>query len=80
MFKGMLPMLIQIPLILGLINVIYNPLQHLLHFDHETVRMLIDHASMLTGVSVPDMGYSAQLTVMQLVQADPTAFAGAGEG
>ena len=28
--KGMLPLLVQIPIILGLINVIYNPLQHIL--------------------------------------------------
>ena len=28
---GMVPMLLQIPLVLGLINVIYNPMQHLMH-------------------------------------------------
>lgn len=32
-WKGMLPLLVQIPIVLGLIHVIYHPLQHLLMLD-----------------------------------------------
>ena len=34
---GIFPLLLQIPLILGLINVIYNPLQHLLRMSQSTI-------------------------------------------
>ncbi|MDL2289661.1 YidC/Oxa1 family membrane protein insertase, partial [Clostridia bacterium OttesenSCG-928-F22] len=34
---GVIPMLIQIPIILGLISVVYNPLQHLLHLNPDVI-------------------------------------------
>ncbi|MDR3107036.1 MAG: YidC/Oxa1 family membrane protein insertase, partial [Bifidobacteriaceae bacterium] len=74
-FKGMLPMLIQIPIILGLINVIYKPLQHLLHLPRAAIRDLTDRTAELTGQDPEAMGYGAQLEVIERVQADPTAFA-----
>lgn len=46
---GILPLLLQIPIILGLINVVYNPLEHLLHYDQNTIALLIGHASVLCG-------------------------------
>ncbi|MDR1089431.1 MAG: membrane protein insertase YidC [Coriobacteriales bacterium] len=73
--KGALPLLIQIPLILGLINVIYNPLQHLLHIDPQMIQALIAQASLITSIPIEEMGFAAQLKVMELVQADPAAFA-----
>jgi YidC/Oxa1 family membrane protein insertase len=73
--KGMLPLLIQIPLILGLINVIYNPLQHLLHMDPVTIQTLVHQASTLINIPVEELGFAAQLKVMELVQADPGGFA-----
>lgn len=36
-FAGLLPLLIQIPIILGLINVVYNPLTHLFSLNAESV-------------------------------------------
>ena len=44
----------QIPLILGLINVIYNPLQHLLHVSPDVISLLADKTMELTGVA--DLG------------------------
>ncbi|MDR2109469.1 MAG: membrane protein insertase YidC, partial [Coriobacteriales bacterium] len=82
MLKGVLPMLVQIPLILGLIYVIYNPLQHMLHIEPAIIQVLIDQASLLTGIPVSELGFAAQLKVMELVQADPAAFvslAGVGD-
>ena len=72
---GLLPLLIQIPIILGLINVIYNPLQHLFHFDAATISLLIDQATAVLQMSQADMGMSAQLFALEAVKADPGAFA-----
>ena len=72
---GILPLLIQIPIILGLINVIYNPLQHLFHFDPMTIKLLIDQASSVLQMSPADMGFSAQLFALEAVKVNPEAFA-----
>jgi YidC/Oxa1 family membrane protein insertase len=75
MLKGMLPLLLQIPIILGLINVIYNPLQHILHIDPQIIRSLVAQAANYLNLPVAELGYSAQLKVMELVQADAQIFA-----
>ncbi|HQA16517.1 MAG TPA: membrane protein insertase YidC [Candidatus Avimonas sp.] len=69
---GILPLLLQIPLILGLINVIYNPLQHLLHVSPDVISLLADKTMELTGVA--DLGYGGQLTIMETVRKHPEAF------
>ena len=79
MLKGMLPLLIQIPIILGLICVVYNPLQHLLHLDTATIRTLVSVTSDYLGVSVAELGTGAQLAVMELIKNDPSAFTGLPE-
>lgn len=53
---GCLPTLIQIPLILGLINVIYNPLQHLLHLGKDTITLLAGKAAEIAGTQSLGMG------------------------
>ncbi|MCL1918961.1 MAG: membrane protein insertase YidC [Peptococcaceae bacterium] len=70
--KGMLPLLIQIPIILGLISVMYNPLQHLLHLDQDSISLLL--AKTLEHLNMADLGYSAQLQIMEVVQANPQIF------
>jgi len=73
-FKGLLPLLVQIPIILGLIDVIYKPLQHLLHLDPQAITGLIARTSELLGISPGDLGYGAQLRVLEAVQGSPDAF------
>ena len=58
---GMIPMLIQIPIILGLISVVYNPLQHLLHMDPQIISAFVAEATQLTGM---ELGSTAQLKVI----------------
>ncbi|MBC8528122.1 membrane protein insertase YidC [Christensenellaceae bacterium NSJ-44] len=66
---GMIPMLIQVPIILGLIMVVYNPLQHLLHLDTELINAFVNQAAaLLPGV---DLGSTAQLKVIELIN-DPS--------
>ena len=73
--KGILPLLIQIPIILGLIDVIYNPLQHLLHLDSLTIQALIAQTADILGVAPDGLGFGAQLRVLEAIQSYPEAFA-----
>lgn len=72
--KGILPLLVQIPLILGLIDVIYKPLQYLMHFGQDTIRALSQRTIEILGIPPGDLGFGAQLRVLETVQNDPAAF------
>lgn len=67
-FAGIIPLLIQIPLILGIINVIYNPMQHLLHIDKEVIDSFQQTAVEI--LDEEDLGSSAQLRIIELVNQD----------
>ena len=63
---GCLPTLIQIPIILGLIQVIYHPLQHLFRVGKETAAALIELTENLMNVVIS--GNSAELKVIEAIQ------------
>lgn len=68
---GIIPMLIQIPIILGLISVIYNPLQHLLHLDPDVISAFVSKAQELSpGV---ELGSTAQMKVIEFIRNPATA-------
>lgn len=73
---GVLPLLMQIPIIMGLINVIYNPLQHLLHLEPQVISAYLQQAATFLNTTVDTMGSGAQLKVLELAQANPQLFAG----
>ena len=72
---GILPLLVQIPIILGLINVIYNPLQHMMHLDPTIIGELTTKAAELLGRAGEDLGYSGQILVLEQMRTTPQAFA-----
>ncbi|MDR1713435.1 MAG: YidC/Oxa1 family membrane protein insertase, partial [Coriobacteriales bacterium] len=63
--KNILPLLVQIPIILGLIYVIYNPLQHLLHIDAATINALVAATATAMDTTAEQLGAGAQLAVIQ---------------
>lgn len=71
-FAGILPLILQIPIILGLINVIYNPLQHLIHLDAATIELLIEKASSLTNEALSGIG--VQIEIISIIQENAEAF------
>jgi YidC/Oxa1 family membrane protein insertase len=73
---GIIPLLIQIPIILGLITVVYNPLQHLLHIDKSVIDALTLKATELLGTT--ELGAGAHLKIVELIN-DP-AYANAFSG
>ena len=71
---GTVPLLVQIPIILGLINVIYNPLQHLLHLNPQVISALTARGTELLGKAGQDLGYFGQILVLEEIRAFPEAF------
>ena len=65
---GMVPLLIQIFLVLGMIGVVYHPMQHLLHIDGPTCDFLVAAAEKITGA--PHFGAGGQLLAIHAM-ADP---------
>jgi len=72
--KGILPLLVQIPLILGLIDVIYNPLRHLLRFGKQTVESLVDVTADVLALTPDELGFGAEIRVLETVQNTPEPF------
>ena len=62
----MIPLFIQLPLIFGLIDVVYKPLKHILHMPAEVINAFIEKTKELSGLA--DLGSTAELTVMQYVR------------
>lgn len=62
---GCLPMLLQIPLVLGLISVIYNPITHLLHIDKASIAALALKTGEILGI--PELGAAAQIRIIEAV-------------
>ncbi len=70
--SGCLPMLIQLPILFGLINVIYRPLTHIFSFAEETITEAITIAeTALGGLN----NYAPELSVVEAFIKDPALFA-----
>lgn len=63
---GLIPMLIQIPLVLGVMQVIYNPLSHLLRLPETAIQALTMHTMEILGLS--EAGSSIQVSAISLIQ------------
>ena len=68
-------LLIQFPVIFGLLDVVYKPLTHLLRFSKETIAALTEVAS---GLGVAVVGYAPQINIYQSVIQNPAAYSGVG--
>lgn len=67
---GVWPLLLQLPIIFGLLDVVYKPLKHLLHISGETITALLNKSAELLGTTVDAMGSTAQLKVVEMLS-DP---------
>ncbi|MEG2192488.1 MAG: YidC/Oxa1 family membrane protein insertase [Oscillospiraceae bacterium] len=73
MTAGCLPMLIQMPILFGLIQVIYNPLTHVAGLSSEVIKNAIPIAQNIVGnISA----YSPELSILPAVKQNADAFIG----
>ena len=73
---GVWPLLLQLPIIFGLLDVVYKPLKHILHVAPATIDAFVLKTASLMGMTVEELGSTAQLTVVEKVRAMPEAFSG----
>lgn len=73
--SGCLPLLIQFPILFGLIDVIYNPLKHLLRFSSEIVDQGM---AIVESLGITGSAYSQEITLINAVKANPAAFSSLG--
>lgn len=71
---GVIPLLLQLPIILGLLDVVYKPLKHILHLTPELQQAFVEKTARLLSVTVESLGSTAQLSAVEQVRAMPDAF------
>ena len=72
---GVVPLLLQIPIIFGLLDVVYKPLKHLLHLAPQLQTAFVEKTAELMGATLDELGSTAQLAVVERVRAIPESFA-----
>ncbi len=75
--SGCLPMLIQLPILFGLIDVIYKPLTHILRLPADVIKAasdIVSQAGQTTGMAT----HSMQISVIGAVKQNPSAFSQLG--
>lgn len=70
---GVWPLLLQLPIIFGLLDVVYKPLKHLLHIPAETADAFVMKTGEILGMTLEELGSTAQLRVVELVNNPETA-------
>ena len=78
MTAGCMPMLIQFPIIFGLLDVVYRPLTHLLHISSAVMQEATGIAEKIIG-SAATAGYAPEIAILASIKADPSAYAALGE-
>lgn len=77
MTAGCLPLLIQFPILFGLIDVIYKPMTHILHFSKELIAS-IEAVSQTLATSSTVGSYASEITAFNTVKLNPQAFISGG--
>lgn len=73
---GCLPTLIQFPIIMGLYDVIYKPMTHMLHLSKDVIAQATEIATNLS--MIPERVYSAEPYIISAVQNNPDSFQALG--
>ncbi len=79
---GVWPLLLQLPIIFGLLDVVYKPLKHILHLPAALQGAFVEKAAELLGTTAGELGTTAQLAAVEQIRSVPDAFLaipGAGE-
>lgn len=74
--SGCLPMLIQFPILFGLIDVIYKPMTHILRMGNDLIQQAAAIAAPILNIEAAKLAkdYSSQLKIIGAAQQNPDAF------
>lgn len=73
--SGCLPMLVQFPILFGLIDVIYHPLKHIMRFSGD---LITQATAIVTEHGITGNVYSPEITIINAVKANPEYFSSLG--
>ena len=73
MTSGCLPLVIQMPILFGLIDVIYKPLRYIMGVSNDVITTLTPVVEKMVGTM---SRYSPQTDIIKAVQSNPSAFSG----
>lgn len=71
-FLSFIPLILQVFLVIGVINVNYNPLQHIFRLDSDTIETLTDKTRSI--LSDEEIGVSPQIKTIELINNPETAW------
>lgn len=78
--SGCLPLLIQFPILFGLIDVIYHPLKHILRMSKDLIAQAIEISNGIsTAAGTKITTYTAEMNIITNVKSNPDAFSALGE-
>ena len=77
--SGCLPMLIQFPILYGVIDVVYRPLTHILRIGQETIAKAGEILISISDTTAATNSYLQELDIIKAVQADPSRFSEIGQ-
>lgn len=71
--SGCLPMLIQFPILFGVIDVVYRPIYHVLRIGNSVIKAMIETAN-AAGAAIQSASYYSEIELMKIVKAQPELF------
>ncbi len=72
MTAGCMPMLIQMPILFGLIDVVYRPLTHILRLSQETIASF---TATMQAASIDLPNYAPEIAILKTIKDQPDLFA-----
>ncbi len=73
-YSSCLPMLVQFPILMGMLDVVYYPIKHMLRIPAEAIGKAVDVATNILGADVVAKAYSKEICVLQAIKMDPAPF------
>lgn len=75
MTAGCWPMIVNMLILFGIIQVVYRPLQYILRIPADLITQAVEYANSSLGMSLVASHYTVQNTIINLVKQTPDAFA-----
>ena len=73
-YSSCLPMLVQFPILMGMLDVVYYPIKHMLRIPADVISKAVGVATDILGADVIAKAYSKEICVLQAIKLNPAPF------
>ena len=73
-YSSCLPVLVQFPILMGMLDVVYYPIKHMLRLPAEAVSKAVEVATNMLGADFVAKAYSKEICVLQAIKLDAAPF------